>query len=140
MNINIIGSQLENYEYLDFISTVGFASFVNVFTRLLKGQQHSCIDHIIFVKSRNAYTFNEMNAGVLLMDITDHCSIVISIPLNDNLIVLENKMNVINYNTIKHVLNKKYGLVVYESNSLSYSYAAFLNTIKITLDVNILKC
>lgn len=75
MNFNIIGSHINNNDYLDiFLVTVSFL-FINDITNLHKGQQHSCIDHIVFIKSNNINTFNEINAGVLLTDITDHCSI-----------------------------------------------------------------
>lgn len=33
-------------DYLDFLSINGFSSFINVFTRLPKGQQHSCLYHV----------------------------------------------------------------------------------------------
>lgn len=84
ININIICPQLDKNEYLDLLSTFGFASFINLFTRLPNGQQHSCLDHI-FIKGNNTQTFNEINAGVFLTDITDHCSAVMLIPLFDNL-------------------------------------------------------
>jgi hypothetical protein len=34
VNINIIGTHSNNYDYLDLLSEFGFTSFINVYTRL----------------------------------------------------------------------------------------------------------
>jgi len=52
MNINILGNDSINNEYLDLLSETWFASFININTRLSIGRNYSCIDHI-FIKSNN---------------------------------------------------------------------------------------
>lgn len=42
MNINIIGSENVNNEYLDMLSLNGFYSLINVHTRLQINKTHSC--------------------------------------------------------------------------------------------------
>jgi len=61
------------------LSEYGFCSFINVNIRLPVGQNHSCLDHA-FIRD-NFNSPSNINAGVLLTDITDHCSTVISIPV-----------------------------------------------------------
>jgi len=64
---------------------------VIVFTRIPRGQQHSCLDHVFF-KSNDFDICNETNEGVLLTDITDHCLTIISIPILDKVKIIEKKL------------------------------------------------
>jgi len=48
VNLNIIGVDNVNNEYLDIMSENGFKSFINVYTRTPVGMKHSCLDHIFF--------------------------------------------------------------------------------------------
>jgi len=51
ININIIGNDNVENNYLDLLSSNGFSSLINVYTRIPVGiSKNSCIDHI-FVKS-----------------------------------------------------------------------------------------
>lgn len=79
MNINIIGDNLLNNAYFDLLSEYGFASLINVCTRLPNGQNQSCLDHI-FVRN-NELLSASVNAGVLQSDINDHFSTCVSIPI-----------------------------------------------------------
>lgn len=83
MNVNIIGTSTDNYDYLELLSVNGFCSNINIFTRLSKNQQQLCSDRNVFIKinNNNNNTFNNVNAGVLLTDITDHFATVVSIPI-----------------------------------------------------------
>jgi hypothetical protein len=78
MNFNIIGVHEYNNKYLDMLSESAFISFINVYIRLPKGVNHSCLDHI-FINGNDNVT-NKINAGVKLTDITDHCWVCVSIP------------------------------------------------------------
>lgn len=128
MNINIIGAQtVNNYDYLDLLSETGFYSFINVFTRLPLGQQHSCLDHV-FIKDNNN-SLGNINAGVLLTDITDHCSIVVTIPIPVKIKNIINTINVINYDKLKQMLYNEKWTKIYESNSVDVCTTNFQNTI-----------
>lgn len=83
-----------------------------------KGQQHSCLDRV-FIKSNNLNMFNKINAGVLLTDITDHCATIASIPILDKVKSTENKINVINHETINFTLSKENWTNPYTSNSVN---------------------
>jgi len=80
MNINVIGIQENNNKYLNLISESQFVSFINVYTRLPNGFNHACLDHVFI--NGNDYLTSKINAGVILTDITDHCTICVSIPTN----------------------------------------------------------
>lgn len=120
ININIIGVCVNNNnnDYLDFLSVNGFCSYINVFTRMPKGQQHSCLDHI-FIKSNNLNMCNKINAGVLLTYITDHYATILSIPILDKVKSTVTKTNVINHETIKSILGKENWSNLYISNSVN---------------------
>jgi len=49
VNINIIGAQTNNYDYLDLLSELGFYSLINIHTRLPQRQQHSCLDMSMYI-------------------------------------------------------------------------------------------
>lgn len=49
MNINIAGNNNVDNNYLDLLSTNGFISLINIFTRIPVSSFSSCIDHI-FIK------------------------------------------------------------------------------------------
>jgi hypothetical protein len=70
ININILGNNSINNQYLDSLSENGFASFININTRLSISRNHSCIDPI-FIKS-NDHLIRTVNAAVQQTDITDH--------------------------------------------------------------------
>lgn len=46
INLNIVGVDVTDHEYLDMFSKNGFRSFINVFSRTPIGFKHSCLDHI----------------------------------------------------------------------------------------------
>jgi len=133
MNINIIGSEtVNNYDYLDLLSESGFCSYINVFTRLSVGQRHSCLDHA-FIRDNNN-SFNNINAGVLLTDITDHCSIIVSIPAPVKAKHVNNIINIINYDKLKLILCNEKWSEIYESNSVNTCFTYFQNKITKAID------
>jgi len=73
MNINIIGIKENNNGYLNLLSENQYVSFINVYTKLPIGFNHACLDHIF--TNGNDYLMTKINAGVILTDITDHCTI-----------------------------------------------------------------
>jgi len=130
MNINIIGASTynNNNDYLDFLSVNGLNSFINVYTRMPKGQQHSCLDHV-FIKSNNLNMYNKINAGVLLTEITDHCATILSIPILVKTDSSKNKINIINHETIKSFLIKENWTNLYSSNSVNECCSIFQSII-----------
>jgi len=89
MNINIVWISPSNNDYLNLLSENSFTSFINSYTRLPKLQNHSYLDHILFVHN-NENIITLINAGILQTDITDHYAICISLPINNH---LTNKSN-----------------------------------------------
>jgi len=70
----------------------------------------------VFIKDNNSP--GNINAGVLITDETDHCSILVTIPIlvkNKNII---NTINVIHYDKLNKFCIMKNGLKIYESNSV----------------------
>lgn len=100
MNVNIIGIHEYNNKYLNMLSESVFIFFINVYTRLSKGVKYSCLDHI-FINS-NDNVKSKINAGVILTDKTDHCSVCVSIPTNDNFVNNQKMLNKINYKYYKY--------------------------------------
>lgn len=100
-------TKINKYDYLDLLSEYDFCSFINVNTRLLVSQNHSCLDHV-FIRD-NFNSPSNINAGVLLTDTTDYCSTVISIPVLMKTKSVNNIINVINYVNLKLILcNEKW--------------------------------
>jgi hypothetical protein len=80
MNFKLIGENLLSNAYLKLLSEYGFASFINVCTKLPNGQNQSCLNHI-FVRN-NEQLIRLVNTGVLQLDITDHFLTCGSIPVD----------------------------------------------------------
>jgi len=99
INLNIIGSDCDENEYLDTISEKGFRSLINVYTRTPMGQRHSCLDHI-FITSGNALN-SKIEAGVIQTNITDHFSTVSAIEISKEKSVLNCNVKTINYNDLE---------------------------------------
>lgn len=55
-NLNIIGVDNVNNEYLNIMLENGFKSFINAYTRTPVGMKHSCLDHIFFLKMKKILT------------------------------------------------------------------------------------
>jgi len=70
-----------------------------------------------------------INAGVLLTDITDHCSIVVTIPMPVKFKNIINTIKVINYDKLKLLLYKEKWINIYESNSVNGCVSDFQNII-----------
>lgn len=70
-----------------------------------------------------------INAGVLLTDITDHCSIVVTIPIPVKFKNIINTIKVINYDKLKLLLCKEKWINIYESNSVNGCVSDFQNII-----------
>jgi len=71
ININIIGKDNINNEYLDLLETNGFHSLINVYTKLPTIKAHYCIDNMFLICNNNE-TLDKTEAGVLQVDITDN--------------------------------------------------------------------
>lgn len=127
VNINIIGTNTNNYDYLDLLSELGFTSFINVHTRLPQGQQHSCLDYV-FIKDNNS-SFKYIKAGVLQTEITDHCSIVVTIPVTTKPKIIKNFLKVINYDKLRFILSKEKWKNVFNSNSVNFCLSDFQKSI-----------
>jgi len=81
ININIIGNNNVENNYLDLLSSNGISSLTNVFTRTPAGISKSfCIDHIFVKSNKNKKSLYNIEAGVLQTVFSDHYSTIISIP------------------------------------------------------------
>jgi hypothetical protein len=107
INVNIIGVHEYINKYLDMLSESAFISFINVYTRLPKGVNHSCLDHI-FINDNNNVT-SKINADVILTDLTDHCMVCVSIPSNVNFVNNRKMFNKIDYKSIMSILANSIG-------------------------------
>ncbi|KAE9523752.1 hypothetical protein AGLY_015812 [Aphis glycines] len=99
INLNIIGSNCDENEYLDTISEKGFRSPINVYTRTPICQRHSCLDHI-FIKSGNTLN-SKIKAGIIQTNITDHFSTVLEIEISKGKSVSNCNVKSISYNDLE---------------------------------------
>lgn len=128
MNVNIIGVHENNNKYLNMLSESTF-----IYTRLPKGFNHSCLDHI-FINS-NEYVASKINAGVILTDITDHCTICVSIPINANVVNNRKMLSNIDYNLITSILANENWSEVYDAGTdVNSCYDVFDKIIKKAID------
>jgi hypothetical protein len=127
MNINILSDNAYNNEYLDLLSKTGFASFINIYTRVPVGLNHSCLDHI-FINS-NDHLINSINAGVLQTYITDHYSTCVSIPTNVNFETDKNTFTIIHHDKIKNLLSNEKWISVYDKNNVNECFNEFYKII-----------
>ena len=133
MNINIIGGSENSNKYLNMLSESAFISFINVYTRLPKGFNHSCLDHIFIHSNENVA--NKINAGVILSDITDHCMVCVSIPNNTNFVNNRIDFSNIDYNSITSLLaNESWTDVCDICNDVNHCYNVFIKIIKNAID------
>jgi len=132
MNINILGNNSINNEYLDLLSEYGFASFININTRVPIGRNHSCIDHI-FTKS-NDHLISTVNAGVLQTDITDHFSTGCSIPINNVYKTKNNIFPAIDHDKINRFLDKEKWSEIFNKTSVNECCNAFKKIINTAID------
>jgi len=102
MNINIVGDNALNNDYLNLLSENGFASFINLYTRLPKGQKHACLDHIFVHNEEHLIT--QINAGILQTDITDYFTTCVSILINTVSTNKSNLVSITDYDKMKKFL------------------------------------
>jgi len=134
MNVNnIIGVHEYNNKYLNMLSENEFISFINVYTRLPKGVNHSCLDYI-FINDNDNVT-SKINAGVILNDITHHCTVCVSIPSNANFDNNRKMFNKNDYKSITSILTNENWTVVYDAyNDVNHCYNVFDKIIKNAID------
>jgi hypothetical protein len=132
MNINILGNNSINNEYLDLLSEYGFASFININTRLPICRNHSCIDHI-FTKS-NDHLISTVNAGVLQTDITDHFSTGCCIPINNVYKTKNNIFPVIDLDKMNRFLYEEKWFEIFNKTSVNECSNAFKKIINTAID------
>lgn len=123
MNINIVGDNELNNDYLNLLSEKGFASFINVYTRVPNGQQHACLDHI-FVHN-NEHFISQINAGILQTDITDHFTTCVSIPITSVSTNKRNLISIIDHDKIKKILLDENWTKVYNRNNANECFSEF---------------
>lgn len=98
ININIIGVDNSDNEYLDMLSMFNYKSFINIYTRTPTGFNHSCIDHIFINNNKQLKNFN---AGVIQTNFSDHFSMILSMPVTET--INTSKCNTINYIDFKKI-------------------------------------
>jgi len=127
INLNIIGSDCDENEYLDTISEKGFRSLINVYTRTPIDQRHSCLDHI-FIKSGNALN-SKIEAGVIQTNITDHFSMVLAIEISKEKSVLNCNVKAINYNDLEKLFKNECWADIFNCNDVNSCMDIFLDKI-----------
>lgn len=106
MNLNIIGVNVNCNEYVDLFSGNGYESLINIYTKLPVGFRRSCLDYIFI--NYNDLSMSIINAGVLQIDIIDHFSTCVSIPVNTNYKFKKyNIMILINYDKMNSLLSQR---------------------------------
>lgn len=123
MNINIIGDSVLNNDYLNLLSENGFVSFINLYGRLPNEQKHSCLDHIFVHNEEHIIT--QINAGILQIDITDHFTTCVSIPINTFLTNKNKLVFLIDHGKIKKLLYEENWMEVYKKNHANQCYSEF---------------
>jgi len=132
ININIIGIDKSDNEYLDKLSMFNYKSFINIYTRTPTGFNHSCIDHI-FVK--NNKEIKNFNAGVIQTNCSDHFSTILSIPVSET--INTSKCNAFDYIDFKKVntsLKSELWAGVYDSQNVNVSCVRFYNIVSSAID------
>lgn len=117
INIDIIGNV--NNDFLDMMAESSFKSFINIFTRVNGIGSHSCLDHI-FIKADES-KLKKINAGVIQTQITDHFSVITSVPIS-NYVKNNNKstlINSINYDLIDTLLQNEDWSFLYEKSNVN---------------------
>lgn len=127
MNLNSIGSDCDENEYLDTMSEKGFMSLINVFTRTPIGQRHSCLDHI-FIKSGNALN-SKIEAGVIQTNITDHFSTVLAIETSKENSVLNFNVKTINYIDLEKLFKNELWANIFNCKDVNSCMDIFLDRI-----------
>jgi len=103
ININIIGNDNVENNYLDLLSSNGFSSLINVYTRIPAGiSKNSCIDHIFVKSNKKKKCLDNIEAGVLQTVFSDHYSTIISIP---NVIKEKNKSTTFEFINFKKLID-----------------------------------
>jgi len=133
ININIIGNEHVNNEYLDMLSLNGFSSLINVYTRLPLNKTHSCLDHIFF-KCSDDTLLNNTQSGVIQIDITDHCPIIASIPILKYEPQNSNKIKHINYSLINLYLEKETWECVYNEINIDIAVINFYDKLNSVIE------
>lgn len=131
ININIVGINSIDNDYLNMLSLHDFKSFINVYTRTPNHFRHSCIDHI-FVKFNSM--INNFEAGVIQTSITDHFLTVLAIPINVNSKSKRNtnnikKIEIINHEKVNIILKSEQWEDVYSNNDINRSCDIFYDKI-----------
>ncbi|KAF0711659.1 Uncharacterized protein FWK35_00033409, partial [Aphis craccivora] len=129
MNIDIRGKV--NNEYLDTMAQYGFKSFVNIFTRIPVYGVCSCLDHI-FIKAPQEILDNT-EASVIQTQITDHFSLIMTMPIYNNSKKEHSTYRKINYEVLGDNLKDKKWDDVYNNSNIDkcvdFFYDIILNSI-----------
>lgn len=133
MNINILGTNSTNNEYLDMLSEYGFKSLINIFTRTPINCKHSCLDHI-FMKD-NSKVDSKIEAGVLQTNITDHFSTVVVLDINNIIKPTNNVYKIINYNKLNELIKKETWHEIYSMKDVNKCYDNFIYKIVSALNM-----
>jgi len=106
ININIIGNNNVENNYLDLLSSHGFRSLINVYTRTPAGiSKNSCIDHIFTKLNKNKKCIDNFEAGVLQTDFSDHYTTILSIPNVITETQIKATFECINFKRLNDILN-----------------------------------
>lgn len=115
------------HTYLDLLSKTGFASLINIYSRVPVGFNHSCLDHI-FIHSYD-HLIKMINAGVLQTDITDNYSTCVSISTNVKLETDKGTFNALDHDKFNTFLSKENWTSVYSKNNKNDCFNEFYKII-----------
>lgn len=143
INIDILGNEIYEQDYLNILYQDGFISQVNKYTRV-DGNSRSCIDHIFVKKKRQVGT--SLTPVIFRNLITDHYPIALIMDFegpSDHI-----KLNLkhrVNYSALKQKLSNTSWVSVYESQNVDDMTNIFVNILKeninqSTVEYKIRKC
>jgi len=121
MNINIVGDNDLNNDYLNLLLENVFASFINLYTRLPNWQKHACLDYIFVHNEKHLIT--QINAGIIQIDLTDHFITCISIPINTVSINKSKLVFIIYHKKMKKCLFEEKWTEVYNDNNANECFS-----------------
>lgn len=91
INIDILSKDDISNSYLNSLASLGFISYINIPTRICSTAK-TCLDHI-FIKGREHKSISNIQSAVYNSTITDHYTVLLTIELQTNSSIKNNRIN-----------------------------------------------